>query len=78
MSGQLKRAAGWALCGLGCLTAMIGVWAIGSYIWGVVSVINEPDQSWMFWGLAIFFIGLAGLGLGIGIFAAGRSLLKSS
>ncbi|MFO7806626.1 MAG: hypothetical protein R6V30_13315 [Paracoccaceae bacterium] len=50
---------------------------MGSYIWGVVSVINEPDQSWMFWGLAIFFIGLAGLGLGIGIFAAGRSLLKS-
>lgn len=76
MSRQWKRAFGWILCGLGCLATLFGLWAVGGYVWGVVAVLNEPDQSWIFWGLAILFIGLCGLGLGIGMIAAGWLLLK--
>lgn len=76
MSRQWKKPVGWTVCGLGCLVTLTGIWAIAGYIWGVVSVLNEPDKSWIFWGLAIFFIGLIGLGLGIGMIVAGWSLVK--
>ncbi len=76
MSRQWQRVVGWSLCGLGCLVILIGIWAIGGYIWGVISVLGEPDRSWVFWGLAILFIGLAAFGLGIRMVVTGWSLVK--
>ena len=78
MSLNWSKVLGRTLCGLGCLVTLIGVWAIGGYIWGVISVLDEPDQSWVFWGLAVLFIGLAGVGIGIGMAVAGWSLVKRS
>ena len=67
---------GWTLCILGGLLALFGVWAVGAYIWGVITVLSDTDQSWIFWGLAILFIGLAAAGVGIGMMVAGVQVLR--
>ncbi|WP_375254680.1 hypothetical protein [Yoonia sp.] len=54
----------------------IGVWSIGGYIWGAVSVLDEPDQSWMFWGLIFVLIGIAGIVLGTAMALVGWSMVK--
>ncbi len=78
MSWNWRRVVGWILFCLGCFVTLIGVWAIGGYIWGVVSVLDEPDQSWMFWGLAILFVGVAAVAIGIGMTVTGWSIVKKS
>jgi hypothetical protein len=75
-SPQWKRVFGWTLCGLGGLAALLGVWAIGGYVWGVLQVLDEADQSWTFWGLIFVFIGFGALGVAAALILAGRSLLS--
>ena len=73
-----KRRLGQGLFGLGGLIALGGLWAIGAYAWGVLAVLGEPDQSWIFWGLALVFVGLGAIGLGLVIALAGRALVRGN
>ena len=76
MSWNWRRVLGWIFLCLGCLSMLIGVWSIGGYIWGVVSVLDEPDQSWIFWGLIFVLIGIAGIVLGAAMAFVGWSMVK--
>lgn len=74
----LKKILGWTLCIGGGLLALVGAWAIGAYIWGVIDVLGDADQSWIFWGLALLFIGLGAGAIGALAIRAGRVLLKKA
>ena len=76
MKRRPRQVSGWALSAVGGVLALVGVWGIGAYAWGVIDVLDEPDQSWIFWGLAILGIGIGTLGAGIGAIVLGRALLR--
>ncbi|MGG7644402.1 hypothetical protein ACQ5SP_06275 [Rhodovulum sp. YNF3179] len=76
MTRPLRRILGWALCIAGGIAALAGAWGIGAYAWGVIDVLDEPDQSWMFWGLVFLFGGIMMLFLGIGAILLGREALR--
>ena len=73
---RLRLILGWALQIVGAGLVLFGVWAVGAYVWGVIEVLNEPDRSWIFWGLAILFIGIGAIGTGVGMVVSGRRLLS--
>ena len=77
MKTTLQKTIAWALMLLGGMVALFGAWAIGAYVWGVIDVLDEADQSWMFWGLAILFIGITAFGAGVGLFVLGRQKLRT-
>ncbi len=62
--------------GLGVLLLASGLWLVGGYVARAVAVLHEPDRSWLFWGLAILFLGLMLAGAGAGLIAWGRSLAR--
>ena len=55
---RFQRIAGWTLVFAGLLVCLFGVWAVGAYVRELITIWNEPDRSWIFWGLAVLFIGL--------------------
>ena len=74
----MKTAIAWVALIVGTLCVLFGLWAIGAYVWGVIDVLDAADQSWIFWGLAILFIGIfSTLGGGARLFL-GRRLLNRS
>lgn len=52
---------------IGIPLAMAGVFLVGVYVVGVVDIIinQPPDRSWLFWGLALAFIGVFCLTTGV-------------
>lgn len=72
----MKTALAWATIIAGGLCTVFGLWAIGAYIWGVIEILDEPDQSWIFWGLAILFLGIFSAMGGAALMVFGRRLLK--
>lgn len=50
--------AGTVLIVLGALLVALGLTWIGMYAWGVIDVLDQPDRSWLFWGLALLFGGI--------------------
>jgi hypothetical protein len=56
--GGWRNAAGMAAMLFGLVAMTAGLGYTGMYIHGVIEVLREPDKSWIFWGLAILFIGL--------------------
>ena len=77
MSTTLQKTIAWVLMLIGGTVALFGAWAIGAYVWGVIDVLDEADQSWIFWGLAILFIGITAFGVGVGLFVLGRQKLQA-
>ncbi len=78
MRNALNKTLGWALIIFAAAVSIFGIWAIVAYVWGVIDVLDEPDQSWIFWGLAFLFIGVFAVGTGIGLFVLGREKLRAS
>jgi DMSO/TMAO reductase YedYZ heme-binding membrane subunit len=72
----LTRIGGACLLLTGGVAALFGLWAITAYVAGVVDVLDEPDQSWMFWGLVFLVLGVPALGAGAGACIAGWWLLQ--
>lgn len=77
MALPLRHTFGWLLTLAGGLVCLFGIWAIGAYAWGVIEVLDAPDKSWIFWGLAILFIGLICLPLGAGMVVYGRRIVRN-
>ncbi len=73
-----RRVAGVALGGGGVLAIAFGLYLAGMYVWGVVDVLDQPDRSWLFWGLALLFLGIGLTFLGAVLVVLGRGLLCSS
>ncbi len=78
MRRRLHTILSWAILCVGVLLTLCGLWAIGAYVWGVLDVLDEADQSWIFWGLAILFIGIMALGTGVGLVVLGRQMLGNA
>lgn len=78
MSSRKKIAFGWALILIGGLVLLIGLWAIGAYIWGIIDILDEADQSWIFWGLIFLFIGVVATFIGSGAIAGGWSMARAA
>ena len=76
MTRPLRRILGWTLCIAGGLLALAGTWGIGAYAWGVIGVLDQPDQSWVFWGLIFLLGGITVLGAGVGAIVLGRAVLR--
>lgn len=51
------------------LLSAFGIFLIGAYVAGAIEVIVEdaPDKSWLYWGLALAFLGVVVLIMGIGL-----------
>lgn len=73
-----RRLFGWSMLVCGSALCAFGLWAIGAYIWGVVEVLNASDRSWIFWGLAILFLGVFSTGAGAALIVFARRLLSTS
>lgn len=58
---------------LGFLMLAAGVLLGGTYVVGAVAVLGESDRSWLFWGVALLFIGIILARLGVRLIAAGRN-----
>ena len=78
MKDTVRKTIGWVAILTGGLLFLVGAWGILAYIWGVIDILGEPDKSWIFWGLAILFIGILALGAGIGLIVTGRRVLAKS
>lgn len=76
MSDTLRKCMGWGLTLLGGLVFLVGAWAVLAYFWRLIEILDEPDKSWIFWGLAILFIGIGAIGTGVGMVVSGRRLLS--
>lgn len=72
-----RRVAGVALTAGGVLAIAFGLYFAGMYVWGVVDVLDQPDRSWLFWGLAILFLGIGLTFLGAVLVVLGRGLMRS-
>ncbi len=70
------RIGGGVLLAAGGGAMLFGLWAIAVYVAGVAEVLNEPDQSWMFWGLVFPLLGAPALAAGAGACVAGWWLLR--
>jgi hypothetical protein len=53
-----NKIAGWTVCLIGAVLCALGLLGIGTYVWGVIGILDEPDQSWIFWGLVFLFGGI--------------------
>ena len=73
---RFQRIAGWTLVLAGLMVGLFGVWAVGAYVWELIAIWNEPDRSWIFWGLAVLFIGLFSIAAGAALAMLGARLLK--
>ncbi|MXQ07998.1 hypothetical protein GQ651_09085 [Alphaproteobacteria bacterium GH1-50] len=71
MGNGTRSILSWGLIATGSLAALFGVWAIATYVIGVIRVLDAPDRSWIFWGLAIMMIGIIALAAGIPALVAG-------
>jgi hypothetical protein len=76
MRTRVWKLLGWSICLAGALLALAAFWGIALYVWGVVDVWEEPDTSWIFWGLVFLLWGLIFLGVGVGAVIAGLGLLR--
>lgn len=76
MNRRARQILGWSLFVIGGVLALAGAWGIGAYVWGVIDVLDQPDQSWIFWGLALLFGGIMVLGAGLASIVIGRRLLR--
>ncbi len=61
---------------LGIVLSLIGLVGIGLYAVGVIDIMinRPPDQSWLFWGLALAIIGATALLGGLGLLVLWRYL----
>ena len=73
-----RTVAGRALAVIGGVLVAVGVFGAGAYVVGVVQVLDEPDRSWLFWGLALLLGGMLLVRLGIRLVVLGRSVARSS
>ncbi|MBX7541260.1 hypothetical protein [Qipengyuania sphaerica] len=69
---------GYLMLGFGLSFAALGAIITGAYVHGVIDVIGEPDQSWIFWGIALLAIGLPMLGGGIALAVWGWQIIRKS
>lgn len=58
---------------LGLGLVAFGLWLVGAYVLGVISVLGEPDRSWIFWGLGLVAIAVPAFILGVRLLTWGRS-----
>ena len=78
MAHPFRKLLWWALTLVGALLCLFGLWAIGAYVWGVLAILDEPDKSWIFWGLAILFIGIIAAALGAVLLVFGWKALRKT
>lgn len=71
-----KRILGRVLLVGGGLLAVGGLGGIGGYVIRAVEVLDQPDRSWLFWGLAVLFIGVALLFAGVSLVVVGRDMVR--
>ena len=76
MPRGVRKALGWFFCCIAALFALVSVWSIGAYIVGIVDVLDKPDKSWIFWGLAILFTGIFAIAGGVPMMFFGRRLIR--
>jgi hypothetical protein len=76
MSPSLRTLFVRLLYALGALLSFVGLSFVLIYLWEVISVIGEPDQSIVFWGLAILLIGIILFTVGATMVVTARRLLK--
>ena len=73
-----RRILGAIVLGGGVIAVAVGIVLMGAYVVGVIQVLDEPDRSWLFWGLAILFLGIALAGIGGRLAILGRNLIRSA
>ena len=71
-----RRWAAWTLAILGAGSLLLGALSVGTYVHGVLDVIGESDQSWIFWGLVFLFCGLGALVTGFVLLFWARHLFR--
>ena len=76
MSSRLRTLFVRLLYALGALVSFVGLSFVLIYVWEVISVIGAPDQSIVFWGLAILLIGIILCVVGATMVVTARRLLK--
>lgn len=57
-----RRVAGVALMAGGVLAVAVGLFLSVGYVTRALEVLDQPDRSWLFWGVGIF---LEGIGLAV-------------
>lgn len=71
-----KKIAGWTVCLIGAVLGGLGLLGIGTYVWGVIAILDEPDRSWIFWGLVFLFGGILLLITGAVVGILGLKLMR--
>jgi hypothetical protein len=61
---------------LGLPLTLVGLFGVAAYVAGVVGIIAEQpaDQSWLFWGLGLAFMGATALVAGVALLVLWRHL----
>lgn len=72
-----KKVVGWAACVIGVVLGVLGLLGIGTYVWGVIGILDASDRSWIYWGLAFLFGGIILTISGAGAVILGLQLLRS-
>ena len=70
----------WIVLVLSTLLSILGITSVTVYVVGVIDVVinQEPDRSWIYWGLGFGLFGLICLATGVGLMVVARSLRKSA
>jgi hypothetical protein len=59
---------------IGAVAVMVGLFLAGAYVVEAFRVLDEPDRSWLFWGVALLFGGILLVRVGVRLIRWGRSL----
>jgi hypothetical protein len=70
------RVSGAVVIGFGVAAVAAGLSMAGAYVYEALRVLDEADRSWLFWGLAMLFIGIILARLGVGLVLLGRRLMR--
>jgi len=58
------------------MALVVGAAAVKWYVWDImIGQSGEPDRSMLYWGLPILFLGVAVLGISLGLALAAKRML---
>lgn len=69
---------GLAVSLAGFSTAALGLFWVGAYALRAIEVLDQPDRSFLFWGLAVLFCGIFLTLLGGALVLWGRTMMRAA
>jgi len=74
----MRRILGVIIAGGSVMALVAGAAAVKWYVWDImIGQSGEPDRSMLFWGLPIAFLGVAVLGVSLGLALAAKRMFIS-